>query len=124
MKPRRSRFDIMKRCGNAPLGIIAFASSIILGLPAVVLSQTDRVFDAKGFQQNHDYFSRQPFEHIDIGTGSLILTFTDLILPGNGGHELKFQRTYSNKDSSWTYWPRRSGNERSRHMATAATSAT
>jgi YD repeat-containing protein len=65
----------------------------------------DAVFDAKGFQQNRDYFSQQPYENIDTLSGNLILTFTDLALPGNAGHDLKFQRTYNSKlgGASWSF---------------------
>jgi hypothetical protein len=45
------------------------------------------VFNAWGFDQNRDYFSELPFEHIDPMTGNLLLTFTDLVLPGNAGFE-------------------------------------
>jgi RHS repeat-associated protein len=60
-------------------------------------------FTEPGFQKNHDYLSLLPFEHIDLGTGSVILTFTDLAVPGNAGRDLKFQRTYNNKNQLWTY---------------------
>lgn len=52
---------------------------------------SDPIFDAAGFQQHRDYFSATPSEHIDTLTGSLILTNTDLVLPGNAGRELRFQ---------------------------------
>jgi len=48
----------------------------------------DAVFDAKGFQPNREFFSELPFEHIDPMTGNLMLTFTDLVLPGNAGFDL------------------------------------
>jgi hypothetical protein len=41
-----------------------------------------------------------PIEHFDPATGSLIRTFTDLVLPGNGGRDLRFQRTYDSKGNS------------------------
>jgi len=60
---------------------------------------------AKGFQQNHDYISLQPFEHIVTVSGNLILTFRDLVLPGNAGGELRFQRTYNSRmdKPGWTF---------------------
>lgn len=64
---------------------------------------TNPIYEAKGFQANHDYFSAMPFEHIDTATGALILRFTDLALPGNGGRVIRFQRTYNSKDNRWTY---------------------
>lgn len=66
-------------------------------------AQSDPIFTAAGFQQNHDYFSAAPGEHIDSNTGALVLTFTDLVLPGNNGSELRFQRTYNSKTGRWTF---------------------
>jgi YD repeat-containing protein len=85
------------------IAAIAAISSLSLFVTTGALAQSDPVFDTAGFQQTHDYFTQQPGEHIDIGTGSLIVTFTDLTLPGNAGHDLQFQRTFNNKTSSWTY---------------------
>jgi YD repeat-containing protein len=57
----------------------------------------DPVFDAKGFQPNRELVSQLPFEHIDPMTGNVLLTFTDLVLPGNAGFDLRIQRTYNSK---------------------------
>ncbi|MGH9463692.1 MAG: discoidin domain-containing protein [Vicinamibacteria bacterium] len=57
----------------------------------------DDVFDAWGFVQNRDFFSQLPYEHIDPLSGNLLLTFTDLVLPGNAGFDLRIQRTYNSK---------------------------
>jgi len=62
---------------------------------------TDTVFASKGFQQNRDYFSQAPTEHIDTLTGNLILTYTLLVLPGNGGHDLRVQVTYNSANRTW-----------------------
>src|SRR5258706_15310328 len=69
----------------------------------VANAQNDPIFDAKGFQQNRDYFSQEPFEHIDTMTGGLVLTFTDLVLPGNAGRDLRIQRTYNSKGGVWSF---------------------
>ena len=63
---------------------------------------SDPVFDAKGFQQARDYFSPLPFENVDTTSGNLVLTFTDFILPGNAGFDLRLTRTYNSKNSSWS----------------------
>jgi YD repeat-containing protein len=93
----------MNHIGNRTLILLVtvFVSSCVAGS---VFAQTDPVFDTKGFQPNHDYFSQLPFEHIDTLTGGLILTFTDLVLPGNAGHDLRFQRTYNSKGPSGAPW--------------------
>ena len=87
----------MFRIAMSVVAVIAFAS--------LANGQSDPVFDAKGFQQNRDYFSQQPYENIDTLSGSLILTFTDLSLPGNAGRDLKFQRTYNSKvgGAQWSF---------------------
>jgi Domain of unknown function (DUF6531) len=64
---------------------------------------THPILDVAGFQQNRDYFSEAPFEHIDTLSGGLILTFTDLVLPGNAGRDLRFQRTYNSKSTRWSF---------------------
>lgn len=64
------------------------------------------VFDDRGFNRNRDFFSQLPFEHIDPLTGNVLLTFTDLVLPGNAGFDLRIQRTYNSKiykgNGDWT----------------------
>jgi len=50
----------------------------------------------QGFHADRNYFSPEPWEHFDPVTGNIILTFTDLTLPGNAGRELHFQRTFNN----------------------------
>jgi len=73
-----------------------FWSALFLLVVAVApASYADEVFDARGFNPNRDYFSQLPYEHIDPMTGNLLLTFTDLVLPGNAGLDLKIQRTYN-----------------------------
>lgn len=67
-------------------------------------SEPDSVFEATGFQKNRAYFSQLPFENIDMVSGNLVLTFTDLVLPGNAGMDLRFQRTYNlNGDPTWSF---------------------
>jgi YD repeat-containing protein len=61
------------------------------------LAQAQPVFGDKGFQSNHIYSSQLPYEHIDHLTGNVLLTFTDLVLPGEGGFDLRIQRTYNSK---------------------------
>ena len=69
----------------------------ILSVVASGRALADDVFDATGFDRKRDTFAQLPYEHIDPMTGNLILTFTDLVLPGNAGFDLKIQRTYNSK---------------------------
>jgi hypothetical protein len=79
-------------------------SALILCATSPAFAQQNHpILDAPGFQPNRDYFSEQSFEHIDTLGGALILTFTDLVLPGDAGRELRFQRTYNSKTGSWKF---------------------
>jgi YD repeat-containing protein len=72
-----------------------YALAAVIGLTSnQALAQ---VFDDRGFNRNRDFFSQLPFEHIDPLTGNLLLTHTDLALPGNAGFDLRIQRTYNSK---------------------------
>jgi YD repeat-containing protein len=69
--------------------------------PRALRAQTSEVdgnpYDAEGFHANREYLSLLPFEAVDTMGGNLVLTFTDLVLPGNAGFDLHFQRTYNSK---------------------------
>jgi YD repeat-containing protein len=51
----------------------------------------------------HGTFSLLPWESIDTYTGNAILTFKDLVLPGNGGYDLEIVRTYNTLDQGWRW---------------------
>jgi YD repeat-containing protein len=91
----------MKSKANLIVAVVLLVTAI--GAATPVFGQ-DPVFDVAGFHQNHDYFSQLPFEHIDTLTGGLVLTFTDLVLPGNAGRELRFQRSYNSKGPTGAPW--------------------
>jgi CSLREA domain-containing protein len=78
---------------RAALRLLTFATGLILAAQAAPA----QVFNERGFKPNRDFFSQLPFEHIDPLTGNLLLTFTDLVLPGNAGFDLRVQRTYNSK---------------------------
>ena len=84
--------------------LIYVIGALFLGAPVVVFAQqTLPQMEAPGFKQHRDYFSEMPFENIDTLSGGLVLTFTDLVLPGNAGQELKFQRSYNSKNRGWSF---------------------
>ena len=56
-------------------------------------------FEATGLQPQRSYFSELPFESVDMINGNVILTFTDLALPGDAGMDLQLTRTYNHQDS-------------------------
>jgi len=71
--------------------------SLLVSSAWAASASADNLFDARGFDRHRQTFSQLPFEHIDPLTGNLLLTFTDLVLPGNAGFDLKIQRTYNSK---------------------------
>lgn len=54
---------------------------------------------SKGLRADRSYFSPLPFEHFDPSNGNVVLTFTDLELPGNAGRSLRFTRTYNSQSA-------------------------
>src|SRR5688572_13294941 len=83
--------------------VVVFSITLCLAARVAAQGNPDPVFDAKGFQANRDYVSELPFEHVDTISGGLVLTFTDLMLPGNAGGGLRVQRTYNSKNGLWTF---------------------
>ena len=81
-------------CSRAILALSAIVALVAVTSPT---EAADPVFDAKGFNPNREFASELPFEHVDPMTGNLLLTFTDLELPGNAGFSLRIQRTYNSK---------------------------
>ena len=78
---------------------------LVLALPVAAVAQSngpDDVFDAAGAQANRDYFKQLDFEYIDTLSGGVVLSFTDVTLPGPPGLEVAFQRHYNSK-TGWTY---------------------
>jgi len=73
------------------------AVALCVAAPAASDEDVSQTFNAKGFQPYRELMSELPFEHIDPMTGNVMLTFTDLMLPGNGGFDLKVQRTFNSK---------------------------
>jgi YD repeat-containing protein len=66
-----------------------------LGAASIVHAQDTGPNDP-GFQPNRDYLSLLPWESIDTSNNNVILSFTDLVLPGNAGRELRFERVFTN----------------------------
>lgn len=95
---RTSRAPVFQSCLGFAFWIVAVTWS------GVAYAQgTPSAFDAKGFQDNRDYFSGAPSEYIDTVSGNVVLTHTDLVLPGNGGRDLRFVRTFNAKDGRWIF---------------------
>ncbi|MBY0497204.1 MAG: hypothetical protein K2Y23_23615, partial [Cyanobacteria bacterium] len=89
--------------------LLVLACVVLVSLAAFPISTVAQqpppnpTLDAPGFREQRDYFSQMPFEHIDALSGALILTFTDLVLPGDAGRELRLQHSYNSKTTAWTF---------------------
>lgn len=72
-------------------------------MPSLLVSAAEEVFEeetfygTRGFNPHRKYVNRAFNEHVDPYTGNLLLTYTDIYLPGDGGLDLKIQRTYNSK---------------------------
>lgn len=85
---------------------VVFQCLLLASMPSLALAQApdaNSIFNAPGLKSNGDYFSQLPFENINMATGGLTLTFADFVLPGNGGRDLKFVRSYNTKTGGWTF---------------------
>jgi hypothetical protein len=60
-------------------------------------------FDPVAAQIKRGYFAQLPFERIDMVNGNLLLSFTDLALPGNAGMGLRFVRTFNKQTNLWHF---------------------
>jgi len=70
---------------------------VFLGLTIFQSYSQVPIFDDTGFNPYREHFNQAFNERIDPFTGNLILSYTDIYLPGKGGLDLKIQRTYNSK---------------------------
>lgn len=61
--------------------------------------------DEPGIYPNRDYVNQNFAEHIDPFNGNLQLHYVDGFVPGNGGFDLKIQRSYNAQDPGTSYSP-------------------
>ena len=79
-----------------------FSYLLLLLLVSVLVNPSDLFamgenYDETGFRSNRTYIRYLPQEFVNPFSGNLILSYTDIVLPGNGGLDLKIQRTYNSK---------------------------
>ena len=76
-----------------------------LAAPAASGQSTDASdLKALGHVPTHGTFSQFPWESVDTLTGNVVLSFTDLVLPGNAGFHLAIQRTWNANELPATGW--------------------
>jgi YD repeat-containing protein len=61
-------------------------------------------YDPVALQPERGYFSQLPFEHIDMVNGNLLLSFSDVSLPGNAGMDLRLVSSYNHGNTGWNQW--------------------
>lgn len=84
--------------------LAAVLLSLVLASPPIRGQQpSDADFSPQGLQPKQSYFAQFPFERVDMVNGNLLLTFTDLVLPGNAGMDLRVQRTYNKQGPGWRF---------------------
>lgn len=96
-----------RRVESVPLMSFACArtlwSAVVVAVVACVsgggTAHGQGVLGASGFSPLRTTHAVAPFEHVDPFSGNLLLTFTDLELPGNAGMSLRVQRVYNSKMS-------------------------
>ncbi len=85
------------------LPVLMFAT---LAPARTAAGQDQSAVEATGLSPSRAYVSVLPWERIDAYSGSLVLTFTDLVLPGNAGFDLRVTRTFNSKrGAGWRIGP-------------------
>jgi hypothetical protein len=75
--------------------------AIALCLPLFSLAAENTTnYDEAGMSLGREYLDQHFGERIDPFTGNLELQFTDLVIPGNGGFDLKVKRVYNANQST------------------------
>src|SRR5689334_17988900 len=58
-------------------------------------------YEEAGKSPNRDYANQHPREHIDPFTGKLQWNYVDLFIPGNGGFDVRVQRSYASQSEQF-----------------------
>jgi YD repeat-containing protein len=66
-----------------------------LGQGAAPADPAPSFYQESGISRTREYINQHDAEHIDPFTGKLQYHFVDLFIPGNGGMDLKLQRSYN-----------------------------
>lgn len=94
---KQHRFLISYRV-RAVAGALALLSSISAFAQTPNLDPIPSYYQDPGLSKNRDYINQGSGERIDPFTGKLQFHTVDLFVPGNGGLDIKVQRSYSSGD--------------------------
>jgi hypothetical protein len=83
---------------------------LMLGVSSAAGAQAPKYGDpslVKGHEPRRGSFSLLPWEKVDMASGNLVLTFTDLVLPGHNGNDVKIGRVLNmgTDGTGWTIGP-------------------
>ncbi len=81
------------------------AIAFVMALAGTSRAAVPNHFDEPGIYPGRDYINQSYGEHIDPFNGNLELQYVDIFLPGNGGFDLKVQRSYNSNRASDGYSP-------------------
>lgn len=72
---------------------------LLVGLGSVWAQDSE--YASPRFDPDHAGESFMPVETVDTFSGALLLSYTDISLPGPGGFDLNVVRWYSSKINAW-----------------------
>lgn len=100
---RRSSLKLHPHSSNSAVTVAcaAFLVTLLMAGPAKVQAQDAAA--ALGIGDTHGSLSFAPWEKIDTYTGNVLLSFTDLDLPGNAGFNLTVRRYCNSKNGFGCY---------------------
>jgi len=96
-----SRSAIPIRPRHLILSALLSIALIVWAAAPLCAQDAEHPMEAKGIQPTRGSFSLLPWKSIDTYSGSVVLTFTDLVLQGNSGLDLRVTRAFNSKGASW-----------------------
>lgn len=82
---------------KSPISTQKLILTVLVALSINVSANTDMpdYYSAPGLDMDRDFINEHANEYIDPFTGKLQLHHTDLVIPLNGGMDIKIQRSYT-----------------------------
>ncbi len=85
------------------LVLLAVLLAALLIPTSLAWAQGEIAAQNNGVGALHGSFNLSAWDRVDAFSGNAMLTFTDAILPGNGGFDLVVRRIYNTKDQAWVW---------------------
>lgn len=97
-----SRVGNHVRSSKSVFGALVLVAASLLPQQAVAQEVIPDFYKGPGLDPNRGYVNQSFNEHIDPFNGSLQLHYVDVYIPGNGGFDIKVQRSYNSASVSET----------------------